>query len=499
MIRRLCHLILAFYYSKGERKFQKSLSALERVQREKLKKILFSLQDTQQWGAFSPHLTFEELVQKIPVRQYSDYRSTVERQRTCQEDILSKSVVRYEPTSGSTEACKWIPYSSGFLEELNSAARVWMGDVYHRFPGVKKGLHYWSLSWLPEDLRGLTSSNDADLFPSFQKWFLKQTMAVPAEIALVKNPEAAWWATLMFLAAQKDLALVSVWSPTFWLKVTEDLRKNWSDISMALTAGCWGRFEIELNQEIGVAPQRDLTIDFPDLNKLWPKLALISSWDSASSTPWANKIKSEFPNAEFQGKGLWATEGVVTIPYQQKKCLAFQTHFFEFKDLETGQTYPSWDLKIGREYQPILWTSTGLLRLSLQDRVLVTGFLESVPCFEFISRIQSTDLVGEKIDASWVQKLFESYPQWKAIALVAVRDPQPHYYLCGEAVDGVDIEAHLCQLHHYRVARELGQLAQAQVTKIDDVFTFWGKFGKSGLLGQNKPEVLIATELFQSV
>ena len=93
---------------------------------------------------------------------------------------------------------------------------------------------------------------------------------------------------------------------TFWLKICDDLKKNWTEISSALSAGKWGRHEDELLRYLGKAPTRDLRLLNPRTasfyKNIWPKLSLISSWDSSSSKIWAEELKDIFPHVEFQGK-----------------------------------------------------------------------------------------------------------------------------------------------------------------------------------------------------
>lgn len=497
MITWLCHQVISLYYAGVRKSFEKSLDQLEATQRQRLQEIIQNLQGATNFATLSPQDSYEVLVQKIQPRSYQDLKGLIEEQKTSGKALLSSKIIRYEPTSGSTEARKWIPYSKDFLNEINKAAAAWLGDIYHSHPRVSEGPHYWSLSWLPEELREFTSSDDADLFPLYQRWILKQTMAVSSQIAGLKNPEAAWWASLISLAACEKLTLVSVWSPTFWLKITHDLQENGSEIATALQQGRWGRYEKEIETVLGAAPRRR---NLPQgqgaefFAKLWPRLTLISAWDSSSSTLWANKIKDLFPQVNFQGKGLWATEGVLSIPFQNKKVLALQSHFYEFRDLHSREILPSWKLQQGREYQPLLWTSSGLLRYPLQDRVQVTGFLKQTPCLEFKGRLQSVDLVGEKMDALWVQQLFDTHPEWQAICLVACHQPQPVYVLAHESESNIDIETELLKLHHYRVARELGQLQPARSLAVNHIFDFFAKTRKSQILGQNKIEVLLEVD-----
>ncbi len=500
MIIRFCHGLLHFYYRKKAKQFDQACGELEATQRGKLENILLSLRGTLQWKSLSGK-KYEDLRELLPLSQYADYRELIDEQRHSQKAVISSSVQRYEPTSGSTDARKWIPYSKLFLTELNQAAGAWLGDLAKHFPGLKKGTHYWSLSWLPQELRGLATANDAELFPLYQRWILKKIMAVPAAVSEVSRPEGAWRATLLYLMAQENLTLVSVWSPTFWLKIMGDVKEHWAELSLCLREGTWGSFEEELGPTLGRAPRRNLTSEMSPqetsfFKKMWPHLKVISAWDSFSSGPWAEQIKREMPQVAFQGKGLWATEGVVTIPFQGHKVLALQSHFFEFKDLQTGDVLPAWEVKKGREYQPLLWTSSGLLRYALQDRVQVSHFYKQTPCFEFKGRLQSVDLVGEKMDAAWVQELFLRRPEWRAITLIAARNPQTCYYLCHQSPETVDIESELLELHHYKVARELGQLERAQSFSEQDIFSLWEKIGRSRLLGQNKIETLVEVDFF---
>ena len=123
------------------------------------------------------------------------------------------------------------------------------------------------------------------------------------------------------------------------------------------------------------------------LNKLWPRLAIISCWDSAGSGEWAQQIRQKHPKAFLQGKGLWTTEGVVTIPFQGQYPVAITSHFFEWMDLESHKIFPTWELREGQVVQPLLSASNGLLRYRINDSVKVTGFVNRTPSMEFQGRI----------------------------------------------------------------------------------------------------------------
>jgi hypothetical protein len=504
------HKGLGLYYARAEGTFRAKLGRLEENQRLKLAETMDSLATTQQWGEISS-FSYEKLRDRVPLREYSEYQDLFESQRHSPDSaLLCSGVSRFEPTSGSTSARKWIPYSPQFLSDINKAAAVWMGDIYKTVPEVQNGPHYWSLSWLPQELRTLTSNDDSEIFPWWQQLFLKNLMATPGKVSLAPTSESAWRASLAYLFSSKDLALVSVWSPSFLLRIVEDLKNQHHEIQQDLLQKSWGRYSAELSSLLPPPPPRK---DYEEigsaktsqefLQQLWPSLALVSAWDSAQSKLWAQDIKALFPDTRFQGKGLWATEGVVTFPYQNQKVLALESHFFEFKCLSSGRILPSWKLEKDQEVQPVLWTSSGLLRYPLQDKLKVVGFIETTPTFEFLGRLSGVDMVGEKLDGATISLILEELQLetgCEPICMLAVQKPKPTYILTTrKPTSGLAelLEMKLQKYHHYKLARELGQLQSSQVQFVTDVHGFLEKTNTSRIVGQNKLETLRLVETWE--
>lgn len=494
ILTKILHSILATYFKKKSDHFIISSKQIEKTQKQALQKILTHLQKSSTWSAFPSNLSYEEIIKQIPIADYDSYKEDILIQKNSFKNILSVDVQRYEPTSGSTSNRKWIPYSEAFISELNAAAAIWLGDTYQQFPKIKNGRHYWSLSWLPQELRGLTSTDDSELFGFWEGLILKNTMLIPAALSKTASSDAAWWATLIYLASAEDLSLISVWSPTYLLKIIQDLQKNWNSVVNTLESGSWQFYEEELLPLVGPPPGRSSGSLNPQdkdfFEKLWPNLNLISAWGSSSSNVWFEELKKNFPKVHFQEKGLWATEGVVSVPFHNKCVLCIENHFYEFIDLQTSQIHPSWQLEINKIYQPIIWNSSGLLRYKLQDQVRVVDFLNQVPCLEFIGRLNSVDMVGEKLDSQWVLDIFQKNPDWKALSLLGCHQPKPHYVLCMMGDKAVDIESHLMKVHHYQLARELGQLEKAKVIQLKQVSEIWELTNSSSIAGQNKIEIL---------
>ena len=78
--------------------------------------------------------------------------------------------------------------------------------------------------------------------------------------------------------------------------------------------------------------------------------------------------------------------------------LAYHSHGFEFYCHNTKKALRPWELELGQIVSPLLWTASGFKRYLLEDRIKVNSIFHGVPCFEFLGRLNTTDIVGEKID-----------------------------------------------------------------------------------------------------
>ncbi|WP_180027592.1 GH3 auxin-responsive promoter family protein [Acinetobacter sp. YH16032] len=494
------HQVLNLACKKSFKDFYQYADQLEKVQRDKLKVI-----------CDDPKMEYESFAQHFPVTRYADWKQKVEASRNQGVNLLNKSkIIRFQPTSGSSEALKFIPYTQQFLGEIDQAIGLWLTSLYRRYPELKRTTHYWSVSWLPESQRQLTTThnlNDDSALLSFSKRILTQiTQAVPADIALAETAEDAMFATAVYLVRDENLGMISVWSPTFALQLIEIIQENKSEIVEVLSTGQWSRQSLDF-LKIKKSVKRSQILERLDLEdptcwkKLWPKLFLISSWDTASAQHWAQILKTKIKGVSFEGKGLWATEGVVTIPLDDHYPLMYQAHFYEFQDLDTQQIYPAWQLKPGQIVSPIITTGSGLKRYIIDDELLVDSFYQGIPCFKFLGRKMTVDLVGEKIDQSVALSVIDTFKQngFLPISLLGIEqtESKPYYVLLSEgSVSGQPSDQQLDQLlkqnFHYELARNLGQLDGARVMHVEDAWHEYKTIAmRNGMIeGNIKPEPL---------
>lgn len=484
----LGHQLLRTLVAPGRRDFERRSGALEAVQRGLLARWIRAVAPTAQGRRLGvqPHWRWEDFAREVPPQRYGDYAQAIERQRgDAGQALIGSPVMRYQPTSGSTSAVKWIPYTRLFLGELDRAITAWVGDLYRQFPQHTGGTHYWSLSWIPTEMRGQTAGdiNDDMKLLSFGKRLLAYlTQAAPQEIALAGTSDDSMFATLAWLMADENLSFISVWSPTFALGALEQASRCRLELAEALARASWGARTPRMAglrcprsaRAASLLRQWDGRLQPAFFAELWPRLALLSSWDTAAAAPWAAQLKALLPQAAFQGKGLWATEGVVTFPFAGRYPLAYTSHVYEFEDAQDGRILAPWQLRQGQEVIPLLTTGSGFARYRMSDVVRVEGFLGSVPCLTFLGRNDGVDLVGEKISATTAQGLLDGLPAGTLpvtlLALDRSSGGRPGYVLLVEGTSGqhglrpdlgAHIEAGLLRHFHYRLARELDQLAPA--------------------------------------
>ena len=403
----------------------------------------------------SPQCVDDYLAQ-VPLVTHDDLLPDIARMAAGEGDVLFMGQpVAWERTSGSSAAGgKLVPYASAGLADLRAELGTWITGLADRHlqPG-KAGQLYLALSPVlraPHQLAGVpVGLSDAAYLGDALAARLLPALAVSPQVA--QAPDVASWRaqTVAQLRAARGLRMVSVWSPSFML-----------DLLDALTE--------------------------PDLQALWPELALISCWTEAGAARDAAELHARLPQAQLQGKGLMATEGVVTVPNAAGQCVLAQRGFFEFA--HAGQLHSPQALQPELDYEVVMTTASGLYRYRTGDLVRLAGWAGSgappvrqaaahaplpvslpspvpssqpvQPVLRFIGRsgIQS-DLVGEKLAEAFVSQCLQGVPG----ACFLVPDAAARRYrLVAElpisAAQLQGLEQALCANPQYAYARSLGQL-----------------------------------------
>ena len=385
--------------------------------------------------------TVEEFQDRVPIVTYDDLEPWIERIKKGEDRVLTSEPVRFfETTSGSTGGVKFIPYTHSVLKEFRRAISAWIFDLLMTHPKLLTGTQYWSIS--PVGMRREPTQcgipvgidNDAVYLGLLGKIALLGVMAVPLKVASVSDVDEWRRITLQHLTSSHDLRFISVWNPSFLTLLIEALPDGF------------------------------------DVNQCWPDLHLISCWISGSAERSLPALKAVFPDVEIQGKGLLATEGVVSIPFNGHPAptVAINSHFIEFLD-EKGNAYMVDELAVGKRYRVVITTGSGFARYDLGDEIEVVAPMS----VEFVGRSSVSDMCGEKLSEAFVSNALDRAglndgfsmlaPEWGDLPRYLLLTDSDEYKVYEEAV-----ESGLLNSFHYDYCRKLGQLGPVEAVYVPD-------------------------------
>ena len=439
---------------------------------------------------------------RVPVRDFAEMEPWIRRACDGETNVLTAAPVRFVEPSGVTSGLsKEVPYTAPLLAEFSAATLPWIADLLRSRPALRGGRAYWAVS-PPARRRERTAGgvpvgmeHDSDYFPPVARALLDRSLGVPRAVSRIPDLASCRRVTLRALLAMPDLAMISVWSPSFLTLLAGALDEAWNEVlaemetgrlSAALEPGLRSDLERALpaRPDLAARLRRRFRRRAPeDLGEVWPRLALISCWADGHARRALDGMRRRFPRVEVQGKGLLATEGVVSIPLfrAQMPVAAVTSHYLEFlPDGDASAAVGVHELDAGATYEVLLTTGGGLYRYRLKDRVRVEGRLERTPTLRFVGRAdRASDLAGEKLTPELVEQVLA-----RAAAETGVHPPfallapgwgePPRYRLYAEASEehvralAAAVERTLLDAHHYGLCRALGQLAEIEGVAVTD-------------------------------
>jgi hypothetical protein len=421
----------------------------------------------------------------VPVTDYEVLLPDFERIADGEPAVLTaEPVTHFALTSGSCGAAKRIPYTASLQRQFRAALAPWIRDSFERQPALRQGAAYWSITPLfgprEQSPGGIPNGfeEDSAYLGRALKPLIDATLAAPGTVARITEMEDFRRATMLCLLGRADLALISVWHPTFLTLLLDWMSTHWESLLQDLSLG----FRLEAPElALPPAPGRACALghaDPADTASIWPNLALISCWGDGPAKPYLSALAARFPQARIQNKGLIATEGFLSLPFAGRWPLAVTSHYFEFETAE-GEALSAWQLEQGRDYGPLLTTDGGLYRYRLGDRVRCTGHLGDTPTIAFLGKVEGCcDRFGEKLNEAFVadvlQRLFRARGLDCRFALLApeVTVEGTRYTLFIETPQAATahLAAELDNLlrtnPHYDYCLRLGQLLGARICKV---------------------------------
>lgn len=229
---------------------------------------------------------------------------------------------------------------------------------------------------------------------------------------------------------------------------------------------------------------------------------MVAVWTGGSAGSYLSAMRRYFGEVPVRDHGLSASEGRMTIPFQDALpygVLDVGTHFFEFipeeeYDRETPTVLLAHELEVDRNYYILLTTTSGLYRYNIRDVVRCCGFHGTTPQLEFLHKgAHISNLTGEKVSESQVVTAVRACLQRLRLdlsfyTLSPVWTEPPHYRLHLESgelphealgrqlANAVDTE--LGQLNcEYSEKRGTGRLAPLQLQSLPE--GTWHRFARA--------------------
>jgi len=485
LARTALHHLCSAGLRHSARAFERAAQDPERAQHERLQRFLADNAGSVyglQYGYHSIR-TVEEFQRRVPVVDHAHLAPRIEQAAAGHTNVLSTSPLRmFERTSGSTSATRLVPYTDDLLQDISHATGPWFHHLLSSVDGLVGSPQYWSISPVAQQRQRTEGgipigfTDDAQFLSGLENLAARFTMAVPASVAALPSVEEWRLSTLRHLLEAHDLGLISVWSPSYLTLLMQAAREHLPSLLKLLRPSRAAEILDGLDAEGALVGEA-----------FWPGLRLISCWTDGVSAQFVPELRRFFPKTPIQGKGLLATEGVVSVPLSLQedagRVLAVRSHFMEFMDLDAPRSRPllAHALREGGRYSPVLTTGNGFARFHLKDVVTVTGMQGRTPCIRFEGRLDgTTDLCGEKVAMNQVEDALKDAQRSTGVRasfslMTPLREPSAHYRLyveCDGAAAAVTlrdaVEEQLMKAHPYRYCRELGQLAPLEVVRVRD-------------------------------
>ena len=462
---------------------------------------------------------------RVPLSTWDEYAEAVSRLAAGEPGVLTGGpVLLFEPTGGSLAGPKLVPYTRELQREFSRGIDAWVFHLFRWQPRLVGGSAYFSITPFATALRSTPSGipvgfeDDSAYLGGIMRRIGDRVAAVPRVVASIPHPDAYRYVSLLFLLTRRDLALISVWNPTF-LEILLERLDDWAeqlveDIETGRIAGapnlepgirqaCQERLKpdrrraAELRRVFGAwcgrAPRQRGREGQTLYEALWPRLRVISCWADANAEEPARRLKDLFPHVDLQPKGLLSTEGFVSFPLggSASSVLSTRSHFFEFVDLaDDGAVRLAHELSRGCRYEVVMTTGGGLYRYRTRDIVEVTGAWGGTPMVRFTGRADMvSDLFGEKLSEGHVRSVVPASLRRNGISadfwMVAPETRGTRggcYVLFIQPSDGRDglrvddararaaaeIETGFCANPQYRHCIRLGQLLPLRIFRIEE-------------------------------
>jgi hypothetical protein len=363
---------------------------------------------------FSEIRSIDEFCDRLPVTQYCDYESDIERIVAGEHNLLTPDPVRFLTlTSGTTGQRKWIPVSPRFQSALQRANMVSIGFLLRALQTQARSLGK-SLITNSVQIAGKTSTGIEYGLAStgslrLSKFFVAPLFAHPYDILQITDSRTRHYLCLLFGLRNRNLQSMVANFPMLLLRTCQYLEEDAERLIQDLAEGTLSAHldltpatRTVLQRRWSAVPARaaELQSALRQQGRLtpqfaWPHLAFVTTARGGTSDFYFQRFSEYFGQIPIFGGVYGCSEATFGIShaFDEDGCiLALESGFYEFVpeaewDAEHPKTLLPTDVKIGDRYRILVTNDTGFYRYDIRDVVEVVGFYEKTPLIVFRHRL----------------------------------------------------------------------------------------------------------------
>lgn len=398
----------------------------------------------------------------IPVRRYEEFEPYIAKILDGDINVLTRSTpYAVLKTSGSSGRPKLIPTTRHWRDRYRGPALYGQWGLYFEKIGLDQaaGTSVLDLSWARS-----ISSGSADEYRAY--CISQRPAAVSSADWLPPWYQESWFAEFegedypaglyrkLRLLATADVRIIVALNPSKIVGLADVLATRSAELIADVHDGSLAGGPLHHPGDPAAARRLEQSCVASGgalrLSDLWPGLALVVSWNSASAAlyrPWLEKVTPGVAKLPFSATG---TEGIVTMPIDDHPAagpLAVDLGLYEFAedDADDGgdlkpdvATLDYHELEVGRTYRLVMSQANGLCRYDLGDRYHVVDRIGAVPQLDFVGRSGFvSSFTGEKLAEEDVYRavhlaLGERSAPWAMFTCVPVWATPPGYTLAIE-------------------------------------------------------------------
>lgn len=367
---------------------------------------------------------FERYRKEVKINSYSDFVPYIERHKNGEADVLFKGKPElYATTSGTTNTPKWIPITKKYKRTVFQAMNeCWFHLCLKYRPHCSDGK---CVTIVGKSVEGVAP--DGTLYGSISGIvqrdipnFLKVIYSAPSEIFHISDYKSRYYA-IMRMGIMQNVTWIITPNPSTLIEMQNNVNEFFDEYVNDIEKGTISN-KVDIPDYIReallkeIVPEPERAAELRELKEkygnvlpkhYWPNLQVISTWMCGNTNVYLKKIQNSFPDHTlFFEMAYFATEakcGNVIDPHTKDTTLFCHKLYFEFIleseiNNENPKVYQADELEIGKRYNVIVTTPSGLYRYDMTDIVTVTGTYNQFPKIQFLQKSNGIiSLTGEKL------------------------------------------------------------------------------------------------------